>query len=506
MSKLAEIINHVLALDPPAEAVEFEGNWHTWGELTRTIEQLDRALLAAGLGPGARVGGVLRNTPGIAAAMVGIVKSNHCLVAINPNLPDSKLAEEVRTLRPGALVATTVDWQKEGVLRAALSIGCLGIEITGDAHEPVRIVRGLESLSGKELQARAESGVGVEMLTSGTTGAPKRIPLKTFTLERAILSAGAYEKRDEDFRPRLHEEVRICNAPFAHISGLFAVFNTILSGRKLCLLPRFTVETWVDAVRRHKPIVAGAPPAALKMLMDANVPRDDLASLRAFRTGTAPLDPALADAFFDRYGIPVLQTYGATEFAGAIAGWSLGDYYRYRSTKRASVGRVNRGLNVRVVNPITGEELARGEQGILEVRANFLGDGTSWIRTTDLASLDTDDFLYIHGRADNAIIRGGFKIFPDQVREALECHPAIREAAVIGVPDARLGQVPVAAYVVKAGVAAPSDSDLGAFLRDRLLPYQIPTQIRLMDELPRTPSLKVSSPELTKIFELELQR
>jgi acyl-coenzyme A synthetase/AMP-(fatty) acid ligase len=114
--------------------------------------------------------------------------------------------------------------------------------------------------------------------------------------------------------------------------------------------------------------------------------------------------------------------------------------------------------------------------------------------------LDEDKFLWINGRDDNAIIRGGFKILPDDLVRALETHPAIREVAVVGLPDPRLGQIPAAAYILRAGAVAPSEAELRAFLRERLLPYQVPSQLMQVEELPRTPSLKVSQPDLKALF------
>jgi acyl-coenzyme A synthetase/AMP-(fatty) acid ligase len=295
--------------------------------------------------------------------------------------------------------------------------------------------------------------------------------------------------------------VQIVNSPFAHISGVFSLFNCVAAGRSSCLLDRFSVDSFTDAVRRHRPKVAGAPPSALRMILDAEVPKTDLASLVAFRAGTAPLDPDLADEFYARYGIPVLQNYGATEFAGGVAGWTLGDFKAHHKDKRGSVGRLNPGVAARIVDPETGEVLPHGEEGLLELRAEQLGDGASWIRTTDLGVLDADDFLWINGRHDNAIIRGGFKVMPDDVVRALEQHPAIREAAVVGLPDPRLGQAPAAAYILRSGAEPPTEDALRGFLREKLLPYQVPVRLMQVAELPRTPSLKVSQPDLRAMFE-----
>jgi long-chain acyl-CoA synthetase len=125
------------------------------------------------------------------------------------------------------------------------------------------------------------------------------------------------------------------------------------------------------------------------------------------------------------------------------------------------------------------------------------------VRTTDIAVVDADRFLFIKGRFDGAIIRGGFKVMPDDVVNAMQAHPAIREAGVTGIPDRRLGQAPVTAYIVKAGATPPTEEELIAFLRGRLMPYQVPTQFLQVDELPRTPSLKVSQPALRALFEAD---
>jgi acyl-CoA synthetase (AMP-forming)/AMP-acid ligase II len=136
----------------------------------------------------------------------------------------------------------------------------------------------------------------------------------------------------------------------------------------------------------------------------------------------------------------------------------------------------------------------------LELRAKHLGDGTNWVRTTDLASMDEQQFLWILGRADNAIIRGGFKIMPDDVVKAMESHPDVLEACVVALPDPRLGQVPGAGYRVRSGHSLTED-DLRTFLREKLTAYQVPTKLLAVEEFPRTPSMKPSQPELKKLLE-----
>ncbi len=166
--------------------------------------------------------------------------------------------------------------------------------------------------------------------------------------------------------------------------------------------------------------------------------------------------------------------------------------------KRGSVGRAHAGCDLRIVDQTSGAPLASDAVGLLEVRAAQLG-GTEWIRTTDLARLDADGFLWIVGRADQTILRGGMKIQPDVVRTALERDPAVRAAAVIGVDDERLGQVPVAAVELRDGCAATPD-ELIERARAHLAPYELPAEVRIVDALPRTPSAKVELAGVRALF------
>ena len=277
------------------------------------------------------------------------------------------------------------------------------------------------------------------MLTSGTTGPPKRIDLSYDMLELVMRGAKHYE-RAADTDVRLREGVVIVNAPLVHVSGVFRVVQAVLDGRRIALLERFTVDGWVDAVRRHRPKTVSLVPTALRMVLDADVDDDVFTSVRSVVSGTAPLDPDLADAFTDRYRVPVLTSYGATEFGGGVAGWNLADHQQFGTAKRGSVGRAHPGCALRIVDPERGTELGADDVGLLEVRAAQLGTD-EWVRTTDLARLDADGFLWIVGRADQTILRGGYKIQPEVVRAALEHDPAVAEATRGGHqrPAARRG-------------------------------------------------------------------
>ena len=389
------------------------------------------------------MGVLLRNRPAAVGLLLGVLRADCCVVAVNSHLGLERVRADLATLDLPLLAGEESDVDAvvdaDTASRAAvLSLRDLG----GDSHLAL----------GADAAAAAPTtrpGVAVRMLTSGTTGPPKRVDLGYDMFERVMQGAKHYES-NQDSAVKLRGGVVIVNAPSSTSADLFRVLQAVLDGRRVALLERFTVESWADAVRRHQPKTVSLVPTALRMVLDADLDPADLASVRSVMSGTAPLDPDVADAFTDKYGIPVLTSYAATEFGGGVAGWNLADHREFGVAKRGSVGRAHAGCELRVVDQVTATVLGADEVGLLEVRASQLG-GDEWIRTTDLARLDADGFLWIVGRADETILRGGMKVQPDVVRVALERDPAVQAAAVVGLDDARLGQVPVAAVELRDG-------------------------------------------------------
>ena len=474
---LSARIADVLAVDPAAPALEFEGSWASWGELSATVERA-AALVEA---PGAEVGILLRNRPSSVGLVFGVLQAGGCIVTINPGRGRDRTRADIAVLDLGVLAGEPEDLAEF----APDGLRATKVAVAGVGRQPFLITPGRRAAGVEE----GRPGVAVRMLTSGTTGPPKRVDLGYRMLERVLVGAKHYESnRDETVR--LRRGVAIVNSPLVHLGGLFRVLQCVSDGRSFCLLERFTVEGWIDAVRRHRPATVSLVPAALRMVLEADVDPADLSSLRSVVSGTAPLDPDDADAFMATYGIPVLTSYAATEFGGGVAGWNLEDHGKWWSAKRGSVGRAHAGCELRVVDGDSGQPVAPGTEGLLEVKAAQLGHD-DWVRTTDLARLDTDGFLFILGRADQAIIRGGFKVRPDDIKAALERHPAVRGAAVVSRADRRLGAVPVALVELRPGAGAITSEALLADLAHVLARYELPAEIVLVDVLPRTQSGKV---------------
>lgn len=498
MSELGKLLRAIIAVAPDAQAIEFDGLWWRWAEVRAIVDGIDDVLTALEMSSGTRVGVFLRNRPRALAALIGVLATDRCLVTINPTMPDDKLLADLAQLALPVVIAEARDLERAGMIEHFDRSGCTVIELTEDGGA-IRVHRP-GGADGTERIRHTAPGIVIEMLTSGTTGTPKRVAISAHGLGKSFASALSYEKgRSITDAPQLRDGTRLLTNPIAHIGGLWGALSAIAGGWRICLLERFTVDAWRAAVVRHRPKITAVVPAALRMVLDADVPAEDLASLVAIRTGTAPLDPLIVDEFLDRYDLPVLQTYGATEFAGAVAGWTLKDFRLLYREKRGSVGRMQPGVRARTVDAATGDTMPPDEEGLLELASPQLNEDGSWVRTTDRAILDGEGFLWIKGRSDNAIIRGGFKVHPDEVVRAIESHPEVREASVVGLADKRLGEVPVAAIVARTDMRV-DPAELGRFLRQRLLPYQVPVSFKIVDDLPRTTSMKPDLAAVRALF------
>src|SRR6185503_1033771 len=350
--------------------------------------------------------------------------------------------------------------------------------------------------------SRAPMPPEIQILTSGTTGAPKRFGMQHEMVARHIVSHDKnYPVSDVDLSG---EPPLFSYYPLGNISGVYGVLPPLLRGHRVVLVERFSVEEWLRYLRRYRPERASLPPAGFQMVLDAAVPREELASLRSIASGAAPLDPDVHRAFEARYEIPILLSYGATEFAGPVTAMTPELHARWGKTKLGSAGRPIAGARLRVVDPETGEVLAPGQEGILEVIAPHIGP--EWIRTSDLAVVDADEFLFHRGRADGAILRGGFKLLPETIERALLLHPAVSGVAVVGLSDARLGQVPAAVVEVKRDAVEPSIDELERHLRGHVYATHMPVAWRVVEELPRTASFKVDRRAARDLFEPELRQ
>ena len=490
----SERLREVMTTAGELTAITFDGNSYSWSQVRHCAEKLANALEVADP-QGSAVALVLRNRPTGVAALYGVLSARRTVLMVTPIQPSLSLCADIRRLNSGVVVADRQDWN-DALEDAVRETGAAGFEVfEQDGILEVAIRAGLAKASGIHENPFPEAGMVVP--TSGTTGPPKRVPVHWTRLDAVV---------PETPRPLKPPRGVIQTNPLVTIGATAVVLTCAAKPLNLVLMEKLDVRKWADLVEQHKPRRAGLPPAGLRMLMEADIPKEKFDSLETFVTGSAPFSADEMEAFEDQFGKPLLLSYGATEFGGtgSVASWTVETRREYRITKRGSVGKASPGISLRVVDADSGETLPPDQTGVLMVHkpdAPVAGpDG--WIRTTDLAAIDEDGFVFIKGRADDTIIRGGFKVPMGEVEEALAQHPAVRRAAAVGLPDARLGQVPVAAVTLHSGNDGKvGEADLINWVRERLSAYKVPVRVKIVDEIPLTQLLKVSRPQMRALFD-----
>ncbi|RVT93209.1 class I adenylate-forming enzyme family protein [Sphingomonas crocodyli] len=483
-----ENIRNVLATRADGRGIEYRGIWSSWGEVGAFGDKIEAALEAAGASRKGRIAFIIHNRAAHAAALTGLLAHRRAASFIYPIAAPVQMAETLRDLRPVAIIADVDDWAK--VSDVAAEIGAAGIILDGIDKAPR--LEGKSDVPADILDAALSfEDAAVEVLSSGTTGAPKRIPMPARILDRAALSAPGAETEGE-------QPVQISVWPLSGVGGLCLFAGSAATGTPLVLLDRFSVPEFVDAVKRHQPPSLGLSPTAVTMLLNGEFDPKDLSSVKGIFGGSAHLDPDIQDQFEAKFGIPIYWAMGATEFCGTIIRWTPAMRAEVGNSKRGSIGTAMPGIELRVADVDTGAILPTGETGVMEVFCPQIRP--DWVRTTDLVAIDPDGYVFHKGRSDGAITRGGFKILPEKIIEVLRSHPAIADASVVGLPDARLGAVPVAAVELKNGQTT-TPAELSDYVRNALAPTYVPTQIRIVDALPRTPSLKPSLRDVRALFE-----
>jgi acyl-coenzyme A synthetase/AMP-(fatty) acid ligase len=468
----------------------FQGGAYAWGYVGRIKRFLDEAL--AGVDPAVPAALVLRQRPSCLAATIALWGSGRCVTFVSPIRPDQAIAEEISAIGSPIVVADTEDWARPGFADACRD--AIGVELRATPSTPVTTYRPRPSDVRPGDPAPADHAASVT--TSGTTGPPKRYAVGWDDLRPGVVR-----------EPSRDRGVVINTLPLFSIGGVGAIATTVFGGRPIALMDRFDVREWAGLIRDHRPRRAGAPPAVLRMVLDAKIPPEWFESVESVYTASAPLPTQLADDFERVYGIPILQGYGATEFLGSVTGWSGGLFAKWGRLKRGSVGRALPDVKLRVVDRLSRVPLGPDEVGNLEVDSPRRAKGVpaGWVSTNDLTRIDHDGFVWILGRSDDVIIRGGFKVSLPEVEAALLRHPEVVDACVVGLPDDRLGEVP-AALVVTNGAVLPAEDELIGVVRDRLPAYMAPALVSWRDEMPLNSMLKKDRRLITSLLAAELQK
>ena len=452
-------------------AVHIAGTDHSWSALRDRSDDIACALADAGVGPGSVVGVLLPDGLDLVATLFGVWRAGGVYVALNPRQTATELGRVLADVDPAVVVITPADEARFGD-RTLVSLA-----------GPRVLTR-----PGATGTGRCEPSVALLSFTSGTTGAPVAIPL---IHERvlALLDKVIGTLRTGPSSPARPPMPNLIPVPLSVWAGIYQVLFAFRVGAPVVLMDGFDTRRFAALVRRFAIRSTVLPPAAMVMLAD-DEEIDDLAPLRYVRSIASPLSPLQARRFRDRFGIVVLNGYGQTELGGEVVGVTTADAKAFGDAKLGSVGRPHAGVEVRTDG--SGELWVR-TPGL--VPGADLGDRLSpdgWFRTGDIATIDDDGFVWIEGRVSDMINRGGLKVHPAEVEEVLRLAPGIADAAVAGVPDDRLGEVPWAWCVPTDPTAGlPPPADLEALCRQHLAPYKIPVHVTAVPTLPRNESGKV---------------
>ncbi|MGY5030061.1 AMP-binding protein [Streptomyces sp. 900116325] len=480
-------------------------------------------LAAKGLQRGDRVAIMLQNSPQFVLALLGAWKAGATVVPLNPMYKSGEVGHVLKDAEVTALICADRAW--DSYLRdTAAAAPTVRIAVTAceldlqsqnddrvlnferlpapeDADDLVAVARrGLAAPEDRELTA---ADVALISYTSGTSGTPKG----------AMNSHGnimVNAERQRTGHPVAEGSSYFALAPLFHITGMVCQLAACLTNAgTLVLAYRFHPGVVLDAFAEHRPAYTVGPSTAFMALAaHPDVTREHFASFQVISSGGAPLPPALVEKFRAGFGPYIRNGYGLTECTAPCAS--------VPPEREAPVDPVSGTLSVGVPGPDTivrildenGDEVPFGEQGEIAVRGPQVVSGY-WrlpdasaaafpdgeLRTGDIGFMDRDGWLYVVDRKKDMINASGFKVWPREVEDVLYTHPAVREAAVVGVPDAYRGET-VRAYVSLRPGAVVEPGELGSYCKERLAAYKYPREVEILPELPKTASGKILRREL----------
>jgi len=454
---IAEAVAHVparLALVVGSERINY-------AELDVLAQRCAVALSQRGVGPGDAVAVVDHGSPLAVAAIIGAARLGAAAAQMNPDL---KLGEMGAL---GELIGAKVGIAGPGhaeKLASALGGTVLAQDdvLAADAHH------------GLVAPAIDEESTGLILFSSGSTGLPKPVHISHRTVSDRLTYYGA------PVNPAVDPPIDMMSVPLFHIGGTLGLLITLYSGRSMVILPRFDAGVWLRAVEEYRVSQTFVVPTMLRRILDhPDFTTRDVGSLVSLSYGAAPAQPELIKrAVAALPGVAFSNVFGQTETLGAYAALSPDDHRAGR--KLDSVGRPFPGVEVRVVDVETQEDVGVGRVGEAVVRAaqNITSD---WLPTGDLVLVDDEGYLFVKGRVKDTINRGGEKFGPVEIETVLRSLPGVVEAAVAGVPDDELGE--------RVGVLIVGDKSLTAeavkaHSARELARYKVPEIIVFVDELP----------------------
>jgi len=494
---------------PERKAIVFRDTTISYGLLAADVRRLARGLAARGIRRADRVAVLLGNCPEMTRTYYAAAELGAVIVPANPLLKAAELAyiwadSDVRAVvtSPAQLGVAQEALRSMAGGRALVSIGSR--DETPEGVATLAEVVAQESAAALPPAGAREDDAAACLYTSGTTGRPKG----------ALLSHKNLIANARQVQAALHmvtSDNMLCVLPLFHSFAATVCQNaSLLSGASFTIVETFHPVRVLEVIERVRPTVfPGVPAMYAAMLAIPAERKPDLSSLRACFSGGAPMPVAVMMAFEARFGAPVLEGDGPTECGPATSVNPLGGL-----RKPGSIGPPLPGVEMKIFDEqdhevapdVVGEIVVRGDNVMLgyhnqpEATAEVMRSG--WYHTGDLGQRDADGYFYIVDRKKDMLIVGGINVYPREVEEVLYAHPAVADAAIIGAPDGRRGEVPLAVIALKAG-ASVSAPELAAYCRERLANFKVPRKVIFRESLPRSGTGKILKRLLRKELDLE---
>jgi long-chain acyl-CoA synthetase len=485
VSNLGQNLLDTAARDEAHPALRMDDAVLTFGEFRDAALKVAAGLHARGVEPGDRVGLVLPNVVSFPVVFYGALLAGAAVVPMNPLLKAREVEYYLRDSGAKVVVALA---PAEPVVEAAGTVGIDAVTVGPVLPE--------ELMAGGALDAavdRADDDLAVILYTSGTTGPPKGAELTHANL------AGNARTTAETLLESTTDDVVMGCLPLFHVFGLTCGLNTtVLRGSTLTLIPRFDGAKALSVIERDKvTIFEGVPTMFSAMLLSDDAGKVDVSSLRLCVSGGSAMPVEVMRSFEETFGCIILEGYGLSE-TSPVASFN----HPHAERKPGSIGTPIAGVEMRLVDD-DGKDVRAGEVGEIAIRGENVMKGywqrpedteksipDGWFRTGDLARQDDDGYFFIVDRKKEMIIRGGYNVYPREIEEALYEHPAVAEAACIGIAHPELGEEVAAAVALKPGASADVE-ELRNFVKERVAAYKYPRQLWLVDALPKGPTGKI---------------
>src|SRR4051794_16206210 len=488
---LAELLTNSTERFGERVAIKLDDTDISYQMLNEATARVAGLLKSKGFQVGDSVGIMLPNVPYFPIVYYGVLRAGGVVVPMNPLLKGREVSFYLRDPEARILFA----WhQFEAAAREGADEESADLVVVkpGEFEQLVA-----QQEADHQVVDRAEDDTAVILYTSGTTGTPKGAELTHHNLWM-----------NQDVSRELfgvHESDRMLGAlPLFHSFGQTCALNcTMAAGGMLSMIPRFDGAKALEIIERDKiTIFEGVPTMFSAMLHVEDRDRYDVSCLRICCSGGSAMPVEVLKGFEEAFGTKVLEGYGLSE-TSPVASFNHPD----RERKPGSIGTPIKGVEMKVVDD-EGNEAAQGDVGEIVIRGHNVMKGywkrddatkeairDGWFHTGDMAKVDEEGYFFIVDRKKDLIIRGGYNVYPREIEEVLYEHPAVREAAVIGVPHESLGEEVGAAVALKDGESAEPD-ELRNFVKERVAAYKYPRHVWLVDELPKGPTGKILKREI----------